>query len=1219
MSTNVIEVVLKARSELGRGLGDARVQFNGLRDSLGALNTGATQATTATRDLGEQASQTADRMTALVSNVSLLVKGFIGLQAIRVVKDLADTAARAQVLGTVLRVVGTNAGFSVDNLNKVEKSVRDMGITASAARQTLTQLIQSGLINSENSEKAAQLARASQDLAVISGQNSSETLQRVSLNIQQLDTVGLKFLGLIVDIKTAEQDYRIETGKMVGELTKQEKQQALLNAVLKESQKLSGTYEASLGDVSKQLSSLARYQEEAKRGIGEGLLPAYLALTEEFTKFLKNLNLVTDELGGQSQGAINLGNAVRTLAASVRGVVETLIEYRSVIGTLAAAYALLKVPAAFSAILSLFVSAQLRAQSLATSVALARLSLVSLGSAAPIAGISKVTSALSLLRLAAAGVTTAVLGAFTGFAIGTALREIPIVSQLATFAINLLVGSFEQLALSSELAGVTITRSMVKLFNFITRGGTESSRAMLKKLDADAEAIQFRARQISDDVSTSFAAIGSDPTESTTNLNMALKVVESLEAVSTEAKKASQKIVELRALASKGDGGAEALLVAQESKLKALEAKKKALDKELQRLRGQIAQPELDQLNVAQFDSKAVISRAEKDFKDITDALATSREKLGLNDLVLFENTTIAAEFSGGLGQIQTLIDGFLSPSLMNIDGEAKAAAASLNEVVSALRNQAGKATTADELYSVLQKIGPELLVQSARLRELRSNLSFKEGEATIKQLDEAVIGLSSRLQLAATASKNLSDLTGDQQSRFRQLQEAMLGYGQSLGSSSGSVVDLNRSLASLRDTSLQTAQIQTTASQQASNAARAEYATQLANLNLVAERKRALVVSEYPTAEIQARRLTQLEAGNLRERESLARTYYQKLQGLQSEAFDKYKASLDKVKGLDETLRSTEREGQNALRELRREGLSDAQQYADRRQEVEELASQATEATLRKDFELARELNSRRIELAKGLVNGAGVNEEDSRRIAIEATTAAYEDQEAVIKRQRAEAVKAAKEQQDTYANLTRALDELSSNLTGIASEQIVKINLEVSEDSLSAVTAQVEAIQQAMIQKAVELKLVVDLDDTSLSNVFNQLRRQFKDLSITVKADLSNARGIQSNAAGGRIRGPGTGTSDSILSWLSNGEYVVKAAAVQRYGAGYFDMLNSMALPSYDPPAFATGGMLGASPQTTRDVVDVNLNIGGKKVSLFAERSQASQLVDAISKTKA
>lgn len=65
------------------------------------------------------------------------------------------------------------------------------------------------------------------------------------------------------------------------------------------------------------------------------------------------------------------------------------------------------------------------------------------------------------------------------------------------------------------------------------------------------------------------------------------------------------------------------------------------------------------------------------------------------------------------------------------------------------------------------------------------------------------------------------------------------------------------------------------------------------------------------------------------------------------------------------------------------------------------------------------------------------------------------------------------------------------------------------------------------------------------------------------------------QQNARGGHIRGRGTGTSDSILSWLSNGEFVIKAAAVKKWGVGFFHALNNMR----EPGGFATGGLVHAA----------------------------------------
>jgi hypothetical protein len=60
---------------------------------------------------------------------------------------------------------------------------------------------------------------------------------------------------------------------------------------------------------------------------------------------------------------------------------------------------------------------------------------------------------------------------------------------------------------------------------------------------------------------------------------------------------------------------------------------------------------------------------------------------------------------------------------------------------------------------------------------------------------------------------------------------------------------------------------------------------------------------------------------------------------------------------------------------------------------------------------------------------------------------------------------------------------------------------------------------------------------------------------------------------ARGGMIRGPGTGTSDSILARLSDGEFVVHAAAT-RANFGLLQAINS----GFNAPRFALGGLVDA-----------------------------------------
>ena len=64
------------------------------------------------------------------------------------------------------------------------------------------------------------------------------------------------------------------------------------------------------------------------------------------------------------------------------------------------------------------------------------------------------------------------------------------------------------------------------------------------------------------------------------------------------------------------------------------------------------------------------------------------------------------------------------------------------------------------------------------------------------------------------------------------------------------------------------------------------------------------------------------------------------------------------------------------------------------------------------------------------------------------------------------------------------------------------------------------------------------------------------------------ANGGAVKGFNTGGNVRGAGTATSDSIPAYLSNGEYVIKADSVKKYGTQTFDALNA--------GKFAEGGMI-------------------------------------------
>jgi TP901 family phage tail tape measure protein len=94
------------------------------------------------------------------------------------------------------------------------------------------------------------------------------------------------------------------------------------------------------------------------------------------------------------------------------------------------------------------------------------------------------------------------------------------------------------------------------------------------------------------------------------------------------------------------------------------------------------------------------------------------------------------------------------------------------------------------------------------------------------------------------------------------------------------------------------------------------------------------------------------------------------------------------------------------------------------------------------------------------------------------------------------------------------------------------------------------------------------------------NTLRQAIIDIPRSRSVSIAVATGIANKVAsqnaqltkrayGGYISGPGGPTEDAIPAYLSNGEYVVRAASVRKYGTEMLDMLNA--------GRFANGGQVG------------------------------------------
>lgn len=89
---------------------------------------------------------------------------------------------------------------------------------------------------------------------------------------------------------------------------------------------------------------------------------------------------------------------------------------------------------------------------------------------------------------------------------------------------------------------------------------------------------------------------------------------------------------------------------------------------------------------------------------------------------------------------------------------------------------------------------------------------------------------------------------------------------------------------------------------------------------------------------------------------------------------------------------------------------------------------------------------------------------------------------------------------------------------------------------------------------------------DASNVRKVFSDISSKNNQVLATRYVNIVTQNidgGSRKVATGGRISGPGTGTSDSIPAWLSNGEHVIRAAAASRLdrtvGPNFLNVLNA------------------------------------------------------------
>jgi len=333
-------------------------------------------------------------------------------------------------------------------------------------------------------------------------------------------------------------------------------------------------------------------------------------------------------------------------------------------------------------------------------------------------------------------------------------------------------------------------------------------------------------------------------------------------------------------------------------------------------------------------------------------------------------------------------------------------------------------------------------------------------------------------------------------------------------------------------------------------------------------------------------------------------------------------------VIALEQSIKDEKERQGSTIEDLVNQGLTAYELYTKRKKELSKLSSDYTRAYLRGDYEEAERIARKQEELSKKLnqeVEGSDgsviVSKEKARLDTIKRLEEVYgrinQSQEA----QKRVAENTAETEGVRADNIKEQLARLKDQIAQVSDQKIdieVNMSLEAAESKLKELRAEFDDFGGS---KAV----IFEAQDNGVGKLFEEIENFTAKTypiklvyQVTGNLPQGNSSGF---AVGGPVFGPGTSISDSIMAWLSNGEFVMRAAAVKHYGMDFFKMLNSMSMPKSRSPGFANGGPVvsssssgGSSGTVNRDIVDLNLSLGGSTVELMGERDQVRALVTTL-----
>ena len=479
-------------------------------------------------NVGKQAQEAEQSVSSFekATKAAAVAAGAFVASGVFMAKQSFSVAASASELEMAMSAIEDSMDLAGGSIQEAALAVRGKGIEMAEAQRIAITFAQSQL----DLAQAADVARAAQDLAVLSQSNSTETAMRLTYAIQTGNSQLLRSVGINKYASEAYDDYAATLGKTANDLNQIERQQAITNMVLEEAANVAGVYDAAMLEPGKVLRSFPRLLNDMQLAFGNVLLdgfgPAIKAaydLTKQISKSVREGGAFAPILDSMQVAFTNLLTPLTEFINKMVSGMEALNESSFSISNLSEEFErLAPMIAAAGSALALFAGSNV----LGMIPGMSQLAAL-IGGGGPIAvGLAVLVGTspelrASFIKLAKAVEPLAVAASRLAESMGTVLiASVETLIEITTALVTVLAPVIEALASLAELvsrnevmmqalaAALIVLVAKQKLFGTETAIGTRVAGAMSKSLSnlAAQYKMAYVQIQIAGTATTAFGA-----------------------------------------------------------------------------------------------------------------------------------------------------------------------------------------------------------------------------------------------------------------------------------------------------------------------------------------------------------------------------------------------------------------------------------------------------------------------------------------------------------------------------------------------------------------------------------------------------------------------------------------------------------------------------------------------------------------------------------------